>query len=150
MGSSPPPLPPTEDGLRAEDETEGALRDLLVRRGCAERAAAVRAGWVPPSVALGAVSVAALDGADEGDLGLAPARDPAAADESARTACEHAELVLRHLRRRHEAYREASAEQEAGEAMGRMTRAFVLLCVLRIVVAHQQRRRYQVERGALP
>ena len=62
--------------------------------------------------------------------------------------CERAELVLRHLRRRHAQARERHAEQAAGEAMGRLTRAFVLLCLLRIVIAQQQRRRWMIEQRA--
>ena len=60
--------------------------------------------------------------------------------------CDLAEKVLRHIRLTREATREQYAEQEAGEAMGRLTRAFILLCILRIVIAQQQRRRILLER----
>mmetsp|Transcript_28708 Transcript_28708/g.73615 ORF Transcript_28708/g.73615 Transcript_28708/m.73615 type:complete len:232 (+) Transcript_28708:1091-1786(+) len=64
---------------------------------------------------------------------------------SART-CELAEVVLRHIRLEREDHRERYAEREAGEAMERLTRAFVLLCILRIVIAQQQRRHMLMER----
>ena len=60
--------------------------------------------------------------------------------------CELAEKVLRHIRLTREATRERHAEEEAGEAMGRLMRAFVLLCILRIVIAQQQRRRLMIDR----
>ena len=65
---------------------------------------------------------------------------------SSERTCMLAEKVLRHIRLDRELMREQYAEQEAGEAMGRLTRAFVLLCILRIVLAQQQRRRLLIER----
>ena len=61
-------------------------------------------------------------------------------------ACDLAKQVLRHIRAMREAIRERYAEQEAGEAVGRLMRAFVLLCILRLVIAQQQRRRLTLER----
>ena len=70
-----------------------------------------------------------------------------AGEHRERSRCDKAELVLAHLRRRHADEREAHAEQQASEAMERLTRAFVLLCMLRIVIAQQQRRRFLMERA---
>ena len=64
------------------------------------------------------------------------------------TRCDKARAVLAHLRRRHSDAQEAHAEQQASEAMERVTRAFVLLCMLRIVLGQQQRRRLLLERQA--
>ena len=43
-------------------------------------------------------------------------------------------------RRRRALEREHNAEEAAGEAMGRMARAFILLCMLRVVIAQHHRR----------
>ena len=64
--------------------------------------------------------------------------------------CERASLVLHHVRLRHAMEREKHAEQAAGEAMGRLMRAFVLLCLLRIILAQQQRRRMLIDRDRAP
>jgi len=55
--------------------------------------------------------------------------------------CELAGKVLEHLHRKQQAMRERYEEEEAGEAMWRLARAFVLLCMLRVILAHQQRAR---------
>lgn len=55
--------------------------------------------------------------------------------------CEIADSALAHFHKQRQETRERYAEQEAGEAMGRLMRAFVLLCMLRIIIAQQQRRR---------
>ena len=68
-------------------------------------------------------------------------------------ACKRGELVVRFLRQRRALLRAQHAEEEAGEAMGRMARAFVMLCVLRICIAQQQHRRsggLEVTRPLLP
>ena len=78
--------------------------------------------------------------------------------------CEHAHLLLRHFLALSTpgqapeaeaeadalsaAAREKEAEKQAGEAMARMTRAFILLCLLRILIAHHTRRRTVQERVA--
>ena len=112
-GPAPMPLPPPPPP--PPPSVEEQLRLLIRKEGCTE------ADLHPPSVA------------EEGGRG------------GGRTRCEHAELVLLRLRREVErAQAEArgrSAEREADEAMGRMTRAFILLCVVRLLIAQHARRR---------
>jgi len=55
-------------------------------------------------------------------------------------------MVRKHLQTKRHNAAELHAEEEAGEAMGRLTRAFVLLCLLRLVIAQRQRRRLLLER----
>ncbi|KAL1511363.1 hypothetical protein AB1Y20_006165 [Prymnesium parvum] len=66
--------------------------------------------------------------------------------------CKRGELVLRLLRRRRAIIRDQRADDAAGEAMGRMARALVMLCVLRLVIVHQQRHRRlaSIEASRLP
>ena len=72
----------------------------------------------------------------------------AAARRDDASRCQRAQLLLLHLRRQRAIAREAATEEAAGEAMGRLARAFVLLCMLRIILAQQQRRRMLIERTA--
>ena len=75
-----------------------------------------------------------------------PEPEPISPHLTSSSGCEIAAALLRHERYRNEDMREQYAEQEAGEAMGRLTRAFVLLCILRVVIAQQQRRRWILQR----
>ena len=113
--SSSPSPPPTD--------AEELLQRLILEEGCASETGA----RPPPPPPESEVVVAGGGGGSERG--------------AFRSRCERAELVLLYLRRRHDESREADAEQAAGEAMTRLTRAFVLLCLLRIVIAHSQRRR---------
>lgn len=112
-------------------DTEALLKQLMLEDGCAQH---------PPPYG--------PEGERSGDSTAHGTGDMLGAGEHReRSRCDKAELVLAHLRRRHADEREAHAEQQASEAMERLTRAFVLLCMLRIVIAQQQRRRFLMERA---
>ena len=124
-GPVPPSAPAPSPSLPPTD-AEVLLQRLMIEEGCASEGGDARPSPPPPDDAGGALVAGSSGGAAAGVF---------------RSRCERAELVLLFLRRRHEESREADADRAAGEAMARLTRAFVLLCLLRIVIAHTQRRR---------
>ena len=70
--------------------------------------------------------------------------------------CKRAELVLRRLRHRRELRRQQAVEDEADEAVGGLARAFVMFCMLRVVIANYHARQHRArvlaaaERPLLP
>ena len=131
-GPLPPLGPPVNEASPPPPaRMEALLEQLIIDEGCDEEA---RTASSPPPAPPG-------EEVPEGARGLAWR-------ETSR--CERAGLVLHHVRLRHAMEREKHAEQAAGEAMGRLMRAFVLLCLLRIILAQQQRRRMLIDRDRAP